>query len=181
VNLSLVRFREGKCFTSANPRLGHAVPSGDATSGWITSRIRDAEGELHACILRLADQAAVFEGVREGLIFVCHVIPDMANEDQPFAHTFEDCRLICQTQNTCVQFAFREGKCFTRPQSPKSGFRHNPFFSVISRIRLVIQPDVASPLGTACVGNLISEIEVVWSCLDIFDCSLFGGKISVLW
>lgn len=36
------------------------------------------------------------------------------------------------------------------PQSPKSGFRHNPFFSVISRIRVVIQPDVASPLGTAC-------------------------------
>lgn len=34
-----------------------------------------AEGELHARILRLADQAAVVEGVREGLIFVCHVIP----------------------------------------------------------------------------------------------------------
>jgi hypothetical protein len=44
----------------------------------------------------------------------------MANEDQPFAHTFEDCRLICQTQKTCVQFAFREGKCFTSP-NPRLG------------------------------------------------------------
>lgn len=38
---------------------------------------------------------------------------NMASEEQPFAHNFEDCRLICETQNTCVQFAFREGKCFT--------------------------------------------------------------------
>ena len=36
------------------------------------------------------------------------------------------------------------------PQSPKSGFRQTPFFSVRSRIRLVFQPDVASPPGTAC-------------------------------
>ncbi|CAG8898836.1 unnamed protein product [Penicillium egyptiacum] len=45
---------------------------------------------------------------------------NMANEDQPFAHTFEDCRLICQTQTSCVQFAFREGKCFTSP-NPRLG------------------------------------------------------------
>lgn len=37
----------------------------------------------------------------------------MADEEQPFAHTPDDCRLICETQTTCVQFAFREDKCFT--------------------------------------------------------------------
>ncbi|KAJ5800879.1 uncharacterized protein N7518_002947 [Penicillium psychrosexuale] len=38
---------------------------------------------------------------------------NMADEEQPFAHTPDDCRLICETQTTCVQFAFREEKCFT--------------------------------------------------------------------
>lgn len=34
---------------------------------------------LHACFLRLAEQAAVFDGVCEGLLFSCHVVPVRAN------------------------------------------------------------------------------------------------------
>lgn len=33
------------------------------------------ESELHTCFLRLADQATVFEIVREGLLFAGHVVP----------------------------------------------------------------------------------------------------------
>lgn len=33
------------------------------------------ESELHACFLRLADQATVFEIVCEGLLFTGHVVP----------------------------------------------------------------------------------------------------------
>lgn len=33
------------------------------------------EGVLHAYCLRLAEYAAVFDGVCEGLLFGCHVVP----------------------------------------------------------------------------------------------------------
>ncbi|CAI7673165.1 unnamed protein product [Penicillium bialowiezense] len=43
-------FRDNACFTSSNPRLGNAVPSGgDATSGWITGRIRDLTEKKGLC------------------------------------------------------------------------------------------------------------------------------------
>ncbi|KAJ5210839.1 hypothetical protein N7491_010650 [Penicillium cf. griseofulvum] len=45
---------------------------------------------------------------------------NMASDDQPFAKTFEDCRLICETEKTCVQFAFREDKCYTS-HNPRLG------------------------------------------------------------
>ncbi|OQE38515.1 hypothetical protein PENCOP_c008G06246 [Penicillium coprophilum] len=38
---------------------------------------------------------------------------NMASEEQPFAKTFDDCRLICETQKTCVQFSFHDDTCFT--------------------------------------------------------------------
>ncbi|KAJ5306341.1 hypothetical protein N7508_005356 [Penicillium antarcticum] len=36
-----------------------------------------------------------------------------ANEDQPFAKTFEDCREVCEVSKACMQFSFRDQKCFT--------------------------------------------------------------------
>jgi hypothetical protein len=44
----------------------------------------------------------------------------MASDEQPFAKTFEDCRLICETEKSCVQFAFREDKCYTS-HNPRLG------------------------------------------------------------
>lgn len=44
----------------------------------------------------------------------------MATEEQPFAQTVEDCRLLCETHKSCVQYAFREDKCFTSP-NPRLG------------------------------------------------------------
>ncbi|KAJ5153165.1 uncharacterized protein N7482_009643 [Penicillium canariense] len=38
---------------------------------------------------------------------------NLADDKQPFASTFEDCREICEAQKTCVQFSFRDSMCFT--------------------------------------------------------------------
>ncbi|CAI7578671.1 unnamed protein product [Penicillium glandicola] len=45
---------------------------------------------------------------------------NMADEEQPFAHSFADCQLICETMTICAQFAFRENTCYTSP-SPRLG------------------------------------------------------------
>ncbi|CAG8926357.1 unnamed protein product [Penicillium salamii] len=38
---------------------------------------------------------------------------NLASDEQPFAHSFEDCRILCDAQKTCAQFTFRDNKCFT--------------------------------------------------------------------
>ncbi|KAJ5692312.1 hypothetical protein N7462_001735 [Penicillium macrosclerotiorum] len=38
---------------------------------------------------------------------------NLAADEQPFATSLEDCRQICELQKTCVQFSFRENKCYT--------------------------------------------------------------------
>ncbi|KAJ5726279.1 uncharacterized protein N7483_007636 [Penicillium malachiteum] len=38
---------------------------------------------------------------------------NLADEEQLQATTFDDCRDACTAQKTCVQFAFRDGVCFT--------------------------------------------------------------------
>ncbi|KAJ5820327.1 hypothetical protein N7474_005918 [Penicillium riverlandense] len=36
-----------------------------------------------------------------------------AEDDQPFATSFEDCREVCEAQKGCVQFVFKGGSCYT--------------------------------------------------------------------
>ncbi|KAJ5116307.1 hypothetical protein N7456_000655 [Penicillium angulare] len=45
---------------------------------------------------------------------------NLSDEEQPFVTSFEECRDICGVQKTCVQFAFRDGACFTSPR-PRLG------------------------------------------------------------
>ncbi|KAJ5780417.1 hypothetical protein N7457_005577 [Penicillium paradoxum] len=45
---------------------------------------------------------------------------NLASDEQPFAHSFDDCRTICEAQKTCVQFSFRADTCWTS-SSPRLG------------------------------------------------------------
>ncbi|KAJ5124156.1 uncharacterized protein N7515_007981 [Penicillium bovifimosum] len=45
---------------------------------------------------------------------------NLADEDQPFAHSYEDCRTVCEVQKSCTQFVYRDNACFTSPK-PRLG------------------------------------------------------------
>lgn len=45
---------------------------------------------------------------------------NLSGDEQPFAKTVDDCRETCDVEKSCVQFSFRDGKCFTGPH-PRLG------------------------------------------------------------